>query len=96
MFRFPVGIGVAGYVAETGETLNVSDAYADPRFNKAIDEQTGYLTQSILCMPIAIRGQVIGVVQMVNKKKGNTFTKVCLGNSALPISFFELLKLVED
>ena len=56
--RFAVGTGIAGYVAETGETLNVSDAYTDDRFNKAIDEQTGYITRSILCMPICIRGQV--------------------------------------
>lgn len=70
-----MGIGIAGYVAETGETLNVKDAYNDPRFNKAIDEQTGYHTKTILCMPICIRGQVIGIVQMVNKEKGY-FTKV--------------------
>lgn len=75
--RFPVGIGIAGYVAETGETLNVPDAYKDSRFNKNIDEQTGYNTKAILCMPICIRGQVIGVVQMVNKYSGNgSFTKV--------------------
>lgn len=72
--RFAVGMGIAGHVAETGETQNVQDAYNDPRFNKSVDEQTGYTTKTILCMPIAIRGQVIGVVQMVNKKTGN-FTK---------------------
>ena len=71
-----MGVGIAGYVAETAETLNVADAYTDPRFNKAIDEQTGYVTKNILCMPICIRGQVIGVVQMVNKTLGS-FTKVC-------------------
>ena len=37
--RFPVGTGIAGFVAETGETLNVHDAYKDPRFNATIDEQ---------------------------------------------------------
>lgn len=68
-------MGIAGYVAETAETLNVADAYTDPRFNKSIDEQTGYVTKNILCMPICIRGQVIGVVQMVNKTSG-AFTKV--------------------
>ena len=73
--RCAVGTGIAGYVAETGETLNVRDAYNDPRFNRAIDEQTGYSTKSILCMPICIRGLVIGVVQMVNKLNG-FFTKV--------------------
>lgn len=73
--RFPVGTGIAGFVAETGETLNVREAYTDPRFNRAIDEQTGYTTKSILCMPICIRGLVIGVVQMVNKING-FFTRV--------------------
>ena len=46
---------------------------------KAVDEQTGYETRTILCMPITIRGQVIGVVEMVNKKEG-VFTKVSCGN----------------
>ena len=68
--RFPVGTGIAGYVAETGETLNVHDVYKDPRFNTSIDQQTGYITKSILCMPICIRGQVIGVIQMINKCNG--------------------------
>ncbi len=62
-------------MAETGDTLNIKDAYSDPRFNKSVDEQTGYTTKTILCMPITIRGQVIGVVEMVNKKVGD-FTKV--------------------
>jgi GAF domain-containing protein len=75
-FSFPVGTGIAGYVAETGETLNVHDAYNDPRFNPSIDEQTGYTTRAILCMPICIRGQVIGVVQMINKTEGAFFTTV--------------------
>jgi len=65
-------------VARTGETLNVADVYMDERFNPGIDEQTGYVTKSILCMPICIRGTVIGVVQMVNKQQGDgVFTKVC-------------------
>ena len=70
IFRFPVGTGIAGFVAETGETLNVHDVYKDPRFNASIDQQTGYNTKSILCMPICIRGQVIGVIQMINKNSG--------------------------
>ena len=39
--RFPVGKGIAGYVAETGEALNVSDVYNDPRFNPVVDEEVG-------------------------------------------------------
>lgn len=72
--RFPVGKGIAGQVALTGEVLNIQDAYGDNRFNRTVDQLTGYTTKSILCMPIFIRGNIIGVVQMVNKLYG-TFTK---------------------
>ena len=44
--------GIAGYVAQTGEVLNIIDCYQDHRFNREIDEKTGYKTKTILCMPI--------------------------------------------
>ncbi|CAF1554160.1 unnamed protein product [Rotaria magnacalcarata] len=72
--RFPVDKGIAGYVATTGKTLNIVDAYSDNRFNRDIDQKTGYKTKTLLCMPIMIQGNIIGVVQMVNKKNGH-FTK---------------------
>ncbi|XP_059475966.1 probable 3',5'-cyclic phosphodiesterase pde-5 isoform X1 [Neocloeon triangulifer] len=72
--RFPLGTGIAGQVALTGEVLNITDAYSDPRFNRTVDQLTGYHTRTILCMPIFIRGITIGVVQMVNKRCG-LFTK---------------------
>lgn len=72
--RFSLGTGIAGEVAMTGEILNIPDAYSDPRFNRTVDQLTGYKTESILCMPIFIRGNIIGVVQMVNKRSG-LFTK---------------------
>ncbi|XP_042897333.1 probable 3',5'-cyclic phosphodiesterase pde-5 isoform X3 [Parasteatoda tepidariorum] len=72
--RFPIGKGIAGYVAMTGESLNISDAYNDKRFNRSVDQRTGYNTKNLLCMPIFTRGNVIGVVQMVNKSDG-AFTK---------------------
>ena len=72
--RFSRSKGIAGHVATTGETLNIPDAYLDPRFNRDVDIQTGYKTRTILCMPIFIHGNIIGVVQMVNKKQG-VFTK---------------------
>ncbi|XP_041484110.1 probable 3',5'-cyclic phosphodiesterase pde-5 isoform X2 [Lytechinus variegatus] len=68
--RFSMAKGVAGHVASTGDILNIPDAYQDERFNREVDLQTGYVTKTILCMPIYIRGNVIGVVQMVNKKNG--------------------------
>ena len=69
--RFPVGVGIAGFVAQTGALVNIADAYKDPRFNPEIDKRTGYKTHSILCMPLKnISGQIIGVTQMINKLSG--------------------------
>jgi adenylate cyclase len=69
--RFPNTSGIAGNVFQSGEALIVQDAYADPRFNRSIDEQTGYVTRSILCVPIrTVKGEVIGVAQALNKTKG--------------------------
>ncbi|KAL3878516.1 hypothetical protein ACJMK2_030856 [Sinanodonta woodiana] len=73
--RFGMSKGVAGYVATTGQTLNIDDAYADSRFNRDVDKTTGYKTRNILCMPIIDRGKVIGVVQLVNSLSGDHFTK---------------------
>ncbi|NEZ61718.1 adenylate/guanylate cyclase domain-containing protein [Leptolyngbyaceae cyanobacterium CCMR0082] len=73
--RIPMGKGIAGYVAETRKTLNIPSAYDDPRFNRATDEETGYHTKNILCMPIFSDGvNVVAVVQLLNKIGGNRFT----------------------
>ena len=67
--------GIAGHVFISGTPLIIQDAYADPRFNRSIDEQTGFSTQSILCVPIrTVRGEIIGVAQTLNKRNGK-FTK---------------------
>jgi GAF domain-containing protein len=63
--------GIAGTVAVTGETINIIDAYSDPRFSSSADKATGYRTTTILCMPIAaIDGRIVGVLQAINKKDG--------------------------
>ena len=49
--RFPADKGLAGYVAQMGEIINIEDAYKDDRFNQDIDKETGYRTKTILCMP---------------------------------------------
>ncbi len=69
--RFPSSTGLAGYVASTGEVLNIEDAYKDPRFNPSIDQITGYRTKSVVCAPVINReGKIIGITQAVNKKEG--------------------------
>uniref|UniRef100_A0A8C7X0K5 Phosphodiesterase n=1 Tax=Oryzias sinensis TaxID=183150 RepID=A0A8C7X0K5_9TELE len=66
--QVPWGKGIIGYVAEHGETVNISNAYEDHRFSDEIDKLTGYKTQTILCMAICNSdGEVIGVVQAINK-----------------------------
>lgn len=73
----PWGKGLVGYAAETGETVNIPDAYEDPRFNKEVDRQTGYHTKSLLCKPVKNNeGEVVGVAQIINKMPGPVpFTK---------------------
>lgn len=62
--RFPLGKGIAGHVALTGEGLNITNAYADERFNREIDSKTGYHTDTILCMPIFLRNRWAIVVDL--------------------------------
>jgi K+-sensing histidine kinase KdpD len=70
--RLPVGKGLAGFVAETGETINIPDTYADPRFNPDIDKRTGYRTRNMLCIPMKNKdGKIIGVFQLINKSQGS-------------------------
>ncbi|NET61742.1 MAG: GAF domain-containing protein, partial [Symploca sp. SIO2E6] len=70
--RIPANRGIAGYVASTGEPLNITDAYQDPRFDPNADKQTGYKTRNILCMPVFNSGgELIGVTQLINKEQGS-------------------------
>ncbi len=67
--------GIAGYVFSSGEPLIIHDAYSDARFNRTVDEQTGFVTHNILCVPIkTVKGEIIGVAQTLNKRKGK-FTR---------------------
>lgn len=69
--HLPIGKGIAGYVAATGDTINIPDAYLDPRFDPDFDRVTGYHTQSILCAPMKNpEGKIVGVFQLLNKLHG--------------------------
>jgi len=65
--RLAPGQGVAGWVAEHGEPLLIRQTQSDPRFSPAFDETTGFATESILCVPLMLKGHVIGVVEALNK-----------------------------
>lgn len=70
--RLPLGTGIAGQVALTGETINVPDAYADPRFDRNVDLRSGYRTLNMLVVPVweEASRNVIGVLQVLNKRSG--------------------------
>ncbi len=62
-------------MAKTGQSINIADAYKDPRFNPAVDKKSGYRTTSILCVPVLDKmKKVIAVLQILNKKSG-VFTR---------------------
>ncbi len=82
--RFPADAGIAGSVFTQGESAIIHNAYADARFNSAVDAATGYHTHNILCVPLRTRaGDVIGVTEVLNKRQGD-FT---LADSALLQAF---------
>ena len=67
--RFPVTLGIAGEVARSGATINIPDAYADPRFNPEFDRRSGYRPRSMLTIPLTAHvGDIVGVLQLLNKR----------------------------
>ena len=99
VIRLPSDVGLVGSCFQTGETINLEDAYRDSRFNKEVDRSTGYRTRSVLCMPLHNRaGEALGVIQLLNKKGGfftredETFLKT-FGNHASV--FIEMAQLQE-
>jgi signal transduction histidine kinase len=70
-FRLPMGVGIAGHVAQSEEPLMISDAQKDHRHYKAVDVTTDFLTRSMLCVPMIVKGKVIGVIEIMNKLEGD-------------------------
>jgi HD-GYP domain-containing protein (c-di-GMP phosphodiesterase class II) len=69
--RIPLGAGIVGAVAASGASIRIPDAYADPRFNPAVDAGTGYRTRNILAVPMLnTTGEVVGVIQALNRRDG--------------------------
>jgi GAF domain-containing protein len=72
-YRIGADIGIAGWVATEGEPLIVDNPRQDWRFSPQIDEAFGFVTRSILCVPMVTRGRLIGVIELLNKYDGNEF-----------------------
>jgi signal transduction histidine kinase/DNA-binding response OmpR family regulator len=69
-FKLKVGEGIAGHVAEKGEPLLVLDTQNDPRFCPRIDEAIGFVTRSVLCVPLKVKDRIIGAIEVINKLNG--------------------------
>ncbi|MBP5286499.1 MAG: HD domain-containing protein [Elusimicrobiales bacterium] len=66
--RIPFGSGIVGHVAASGMSVNIPNAYSDPRFSSELDKLTGYMTKNILATPLKnINGKIIGVFEAINK-----------------------------
>lgn len=67
--RMPIDKGMAGQCASSGEIVNEADVYKNEQFNKGTDKKTGFVTKSMLCVPMKGTGdRVIGVIQLINKQ----------------------------
>ncbi len=66
----PPGKGIAGAVLESGEPTVISDAKTDERFYGVMDQATGFETKNMLALPLKVRDQSIGVVEVINKRDG--------------------------
>ncbi len=74
--RVPLGQGVAGHVARTGERVNIPNSPGDDRFWGSVDARTGYSTEAMLAGPLVGEGgRLIGVAQVLNKRGGGGFSQ---------------------
>jgi Nif-specific regulatory protein len=73
-FEIELGQGIAGYVAQTGESLLIPDVSKDPRWYKEISESIGFNTRSIACVPLKVMDEIIGVVEIIDKADGSAIT----------------------
>jgi Nif-specific regulatory protein len=73
-YEVDLGQGIAGLVAEKGEPLLIGDVTNDHRWDKRISESTGFQTRSIACVPMKVRSEIIGVVEIIDKENGGPLT----------------------
>jgi HD-GYP domain-containing protein (c-di-GMP phosphodiesterase class II) len=71
--RLALGEGISGYVAKTGKPLIVNSVQNDSRFSKKADQQTGFLTRNVICVPVFAKDKLLGVLEAVNKKEDDLF-----------------------
>ncbi|MGD9486587.1 MAG: SpoIIE family protein phosphatase [Calditrichaceae bacterium] len=74
-FRLQVGKGIGGWVAQMKEAVLIPDAYKDSRFDPSFDKKSGFVTRTILCVPMVYQEKTIGVMQILNRKDGQPFNE---------------------
>jgi transcriptional regulator with GAF, ATPase, and Fis domain len=72
--RLPAGCGIAGGVVQSGQSVRVDHVGSDPRFYDGIDRNTGLRTRNMLCAPLNAHGERVGVIQVINRRAGLSFT----------------------
>lgn len=71
--KINMGEGIAGWVAKNKKPLKIDDCYIDPRFNKEFDLNTGFRTRNMICVPMMRKNELVGVIQVINRKNGEEF-----------------------
>ena len=71
--RIPLGLGIAGWVAQHAESVIVPNVQTDPRFSSRVDQAFHFKTRSMICVPIVFNGRVLGVIQAINKSNRKEF-----------------------
>ncbi|MEK6795143.1 MAG: SpoIIE family protein phosphatase [Spirochaetota bacterium] len=69
--RVPLGKGIAGTVAVSGETITINDAEHDPRIYKSVDDKTKMTTRNLIAVPLIAKGVTLGVLEVLNKFDGD-------------------------
>jgi signal transduction histidine kinase len=73
--RLQPGIGLVGAVAQSAEPIIVADVSTDPRWFANADEDTGFKTETVVAVPLQVQDRVIGVLELLNKRSGASFTE---------------------
>ena len=81
--RLPLGQGIAGWVAASGQAIALSDVQRDPRWAQNIGQAVGYAPQTMLAVPLLLRGRVTGVLQLLDKDGGQPFSAEDMGTLGL-------------
>ncbi|NHN32399.1 PP2C family protein-serine/threonine phosphatase [Paenibacillus agricola] len=73
--RLKMGEGIAGWVAQSGESVKIDNAAQDSRWSSKVAKRVDYPTRNLMCVPVTSKGVIIGVLQVLNKRNGKHFSE---------------------